>query len=310
MIIDIPSSDELEKVSVDLLIGAWSVALATIWNLEGSNVAEWDDDFAVRNAYRLSIKPTLNQAISNVAQAHELGLKSKIAAISPYLLLSGDVRSWPRSDDGRDISFYELRTVDASDLMRLHNMVCPAKLDERFVRIYDETRRNRNRIAHLGGGKAEVDAKALLRLVLTSFGYLHPNKSWVKERYAYEENHPHTLLGSPDFIEYSLVNEFESVQELLEPKYVKTYYGFDKRKKKYICIRCTNEQNSMVGERSAFAQIKSQTVDHSILCCSTCGEDHVVVHGQCNKSNCTGGMIYKESYGRASCVSCGQRQDI
>src|SRR6266849_4499472 len=122
MIVDIPTPEELARSSLDLLNMAWDSACEIIAGLENSQVKEWDDDGSAQREYHAASQPSLANALMVIQQAQELGLKARIAAVSPYLLIAGDPRGWPKGS-ANDVSFSEFRTIDASDLIRVHNTV-------------------------------------------------------------------------------------------------------------------------------------------------------------------------------------------
>src|SRR5262245_27632570 len=129
MITDIPTAEELARSSLDLLNMAWTSVCAVLSTLEESGVKEWDHDGRARREYHAASQPSLGNALAVVQQAQELGMKSRIAAVSPFLLISGEPRGWPKGSHRHDTSFAEFRTVDAADLIRMHDTVCSTRID-------------------------------------------------------------------------------------------------------------------------------------------------------------------------------------
>src|SRR5580704_12481937 len=146
MILEIPSGDEYERSSVSLLNLSWNTAATLTRNLEAVNLREWDDDARTQAQYWERVQVDLGNAYTLVEQAQEFGLKGLIAEVSPYLLIRADVRDWPRQCDRRNVDFSEFYTVDANDLIKLHDTVAPSRLDPAFVRLFNEVRRKRNAI--------------------------------------------------------------------------------------------------------------------------------------------------------------------
>jgi hypothetical protein len=214
MIVDIPPPEELARSSIDLLNMAWDSACAIIAGLENSEVKEWDDDGSAQRDYHAASQRSLANALAIIQQAQELGLKSRIAAVSPYLLIAGDPRGWPKNSAG-DLSFSEFRTIDASDLIRVHNIVCSTGVDDRFVQVFEDTRRRRNLFVHLGRHKQSQDAKAILILILRTMKALFPDRRWPSELYDFARRDRYTTIGGEDYVEMGLVNQFEMLRRIL-----------------------------------------------------------------------------------------------
>jgi hypothetical protein len=132
------------------------------------------DDGSAQRDYHAASQRSLANALAIIQQAQELGLKSRIAAVSPYLLIAGDPRGWPKNSAG-DLSFSEFRTIDASDLIRVHNTVCSTGVDDRFVQVFEDTRRRRNLIVHLG--RHRVRSKVMhSRCGLSRYGWFRSHR--------------------------------------------------------------------------------------------------------------------------------------
>lgn len=159
MITDLPTAEDIDGSALALLNMAWETALGVFRLPENSELENWDDDGSVRAEYHEARQPALRHALVMVHQAQELGIKARIAAVSAYLLLTGEPRLWPAKCDKRPTSFEEFRTIDASELIRVHDTVCAAPLDANFTRLFEEGRRARNKIVHLGGHRIVSDAR-------------------------------------------------------------------------------------------------------------------------------------------------------
>ncbi|WP_341705369.1 hypothetical protein [Ferrovibrio sp.] len=308
MIVDVPNSETLARFSINQLNAAWKAAADVLFNLADAEVAEWDRDYSARQDYVRASQPDLLSTLSNIQQALELGIKSRIAAVSPYLLIAGDVRQWPKGQGSKDISFYEFRTIDAYDLVRVHNAVCSDELKDDFCRIFNEMRRKRNVIVHLGGGGIEVDPKEIFPLILECFGHLFPDRCWAEERYKYQENRPDSKLHGNDFLTMSLFGELRGLTGLIKPSLLRKHYGFDSRKSKYICVPCTEEEASLLGSRARSAQIRTADATGARLYCCICAKENEVHRNPCTVRGCKDALIYTEPFGWKTCVICGERQ--
>ena len=98
MIIEVPTSSDFMTASLNSLNLAWSIIIQLHFELKNAKVSDWDSDGDVTDEYWQKSQAPLGNALILVQQGFELSLKSRIAAVSPYLLLSKDLRDWPASD--------------------------------------------------------------------------------------------------------------------------------------------------------------------------------------------------------------------
>ena len=98
--------------------------------------------------YWASAQKPLSVALALVQQGTELLLKSRIIEVSPFLIFKGDPSLWPSGCDKQEISFSEFKTIDAQDLIRVHDTVVTSRLTEEFKNRYENLRRKRNTIMH------------------------------------------------------------------------------------------------------------------------------------------------------------------
>jgi hypothetical protein len=304
MIKDIPTPEELERSSLDLLNMAWDRACGIIAALKESNVQEWDDDGSARREYHEAAQPSLGNAFVIIQQAQELALKARIAAVSPYLLIAGDPRSWPKGAHRMDASFSEFRTIDASDLIRVHNTVCPNRVHNGFAQLFEQTRRRRNLLVHLGRKQQSDDAQALLVLILRTMRALFPDRLWTAERYQFALRDHRGALGYTDYIEVGLVHEFEMLLGILGAKDLRENYGFDKKARRYICLHCTAEQRSMEGTATPLAQLRPNTPDATTLYCCTCADEYPVVRRRCPNPGCRSDVFSTGEDDTGGCLVC------
>src|ERR1035437_2923933 len=152
MITEIPSAEDFHEAGFNSLNLAWTIVTELSHELENAQVEEWDADNEVADEYWSKAQSPLANALTLVQQGLELLLKSKIAKVSPFLLLSKEVRDWPSSDKN-DVSFADFRTVDTADLIKLHNSVCSDRLEDAFIQLFNLVRTRRNQIIHQGQDK-------------------------------------------------------------------------------------------------------------------------------------------------------------
>lgn len=305
MITDLPTSEDLNGSARALLNMAWETALGVFRQLERAQLETWDDDGSVREEYHASRQPALRHALVMVHQAQELGLKARIASISPYLLLVGEPRLWPSGADRRSTSFEEFRTLDAADLVRVHNTVCDAPLDANFTRLFEEGRRARNKIVHLGGHRIVSDARDILILILDTHAALFPEMRWAAARMDHELNDGYAIVGGAG-VETGLLNDFELLQKVLAPRYIRQHFRFDKRHKAFMCLDCSSEQLDW-DAGSRFAQLLKGTEDQ--LFCAVCARIKTVLRGICGVNGCRCDVLAGDDYKWGTCLHCNQVND-
>lgn len=188
MITGVPSFAELSETAANWMNLAWSLTIECL-----SDVEQWrrfqkdgglDSDALLRQEakqiraqrYRITNGFSLHQ------QSLELFLKARIAEVSPFLLISGDQRTWPKPKPNENLDFTELRTIDATELCKVVNTVSAAPVSSDFVKLFDDLRKQRNKIIHLGTGNVVFQSTAILANILTTHKELFPNELWQQFR--------------------------------------------------------------------------------------------------------------------------------
>jgi hypothetical protein len=302
MITDLPTANDLNGSVFALLNMAWETALGVFGLLERSELENWDDDGSVRAEFHASRQPALRHALVMVHQAQELGLKARIADVSPYLLLAGEPRLWPARCDRRPTSFEEFRTIDAADLVRVHDMVCTAPLESNFARLFEEGRRARNKIVHLGGHRMISDARDILLLILQTASALFPDRRWAAIRMDYELSDGYAITGAQD-VEMGLLADFALLQNVLPPRYIRRYFGFDRKRRAYICLSCSSEELDWQ-DGSRFAQLVEGTEDQ--LFCAVCATIYPVLREACGIKGCRCDVLASDNYRWGTCLHCNR----
>ena len=99
-----------------------------------------------RIAYWHGQRYRLNNATAVLQQSMELLLKARIAEVSPFLLLAGDPQRWRKPDKKGEVSFTDLRTIDATQLCSVVATVSSAPLPPDFQSFFNDVRKRRNKI--------------------------------------------------------------------------------------------------------------------------------------------------------------------
>jgi hypothetical protein len=101
VITNVPTADDYSRTGLDLLNLSWQQVdelYAKLLQFEEHESVESPDERAEQaRQYWKAADRQVSNAIVLVQQAIEFLLKAKIAAVSPYLLIAGDPREWPKS---------------------------------------------------------------------------------------------------------------------------------------------------------------------------------------------------------------------
>lgn len=244
----------------------------------------------------------LATAVALAHQGTEFLLKGKIAAVSPFLLISGDPKDWPAGCDKADTPFADFKTIDAQDLLRAHDTTCSPRLSDKFKERFEQLRRMRNSVMHTVDRRLKFTTQDCLLAILEMVESLLGSGVWI----ALRKQH---LEREPDFDPYSgvdhrlcrLAEEIVHVVDLLEPAQVKRFFNFDKKQRRYLCPECEFECADW-DIRVTLARLSPNAPDSTIVSCILCNQEHAVARRKCNQNGCPGNVISVE---HGSCLTCG-----
>jgi hypothetical protein len=159
MITEILTASEFQAAGLNQLYLAWQIAMQVVQDYEEANrlVDDINDEADKESAstdYWAKSQPAFANAFGLIQQAMEMALKGRIASVSPFLLISRDPKDWPKGVDTDAVPFSEFRTLDAADLLKVHNVFFAVPLDEHFRTFWDNVRRDRNKIMHSVSSKS------------------------------------------------------------------------------------------------------------------------------------------------------------
>jgi len=301
MITDIPSPSEFQNYALDYMNLSWEQVVVLLRTLDEFKV-EIDRD--VPNAFWLAAQRPLATAVSLCHQGVEFLLKARISAVSPYLLIKGEPNKWPSKCEFENKQFSAFYTLDAEDLVRVCNTVADARLPEAFAGRFNEVRRLRNSIAHTVDSNLVLNASEILTHILFFSDVFFGPLSWLPHRKSYMERDTNAALYSTEHIGMYLAYEFSSVVEHLAPAPLREHFGFDKKRRRYICPVCSREDDSGVFEYR-MAVLEPNTSASVTMYCFVCDSTSEIVRTSCKNAACKGTVIY-DNY---MCLTCGDRQD-
>ncbi|MDO9108901.1 MAG: hypothetical protein Q7U89_07955 [Coriobacteriia bacterium] len=287
------------ETGLSLLGFAWDKAIELLGDLENARHYGVDDSEATA-AFWTAARQTLLVTTTVAQQALEFILKGRIAAVSPYLLIAGQPREWPRGVY-TNVPFAEFRTIDAQDLIHVHDTVAEVPLQEAFVAKFDELRRKRNSIMHTVDRRVEARAGDILRDILLLYYQLFLGGDWVAVRRQYLERSPIAELHSTDFVEQQLVWEIEQVLGLLTNRQKQEYFGLPARQRKYICPECARNSDHLE-LLPMTAVLRPNASNSTTVFCFVCGETTLVAREPCQRGDCPGNVVSDDE---GQCLTCG-----
>ncbi|EOY4517240.1 hypothetical protein ACP51X_004379 [Vibrio vulnificus] len=241
MVIDIPTGEEFINMSNSLLQSSWGTLVSLLETLEVNREYSVDGQFSHR--FVDHSKPELMSAFTLVQQAIEFFLKGRIAEISPFILIANDNRNWPKRASQEDISFQEFRTIDAQDLIKVHNTFAETRLDDSFNQWFNQMRNVRNKIIHSISSES-IKPNDLANAILMAHEYIFGPHQWIASRLNYQTKLPQNDLNAvgkdeiKGFLHHDIHKELSLVIKSLTPGQVKHFFGFDKKAKAMECPKC------------------------------------------------------------------------
>jgi hypothetical protein len=199
MIVNVPTADELTSVSLRLYFKAWAEVTAILE--DWSRIFDLGREHGLRRGKAVCFTPDdewreyldnsqndLQGIYTLVQQSQEIGIKARVCEVSPYLLLKS-LQAKPTSETGGDYDFSDFQTIDAVELVRVHNMVCAHQISHTFRDLIEDIRRNRNKIHHLGILNRSLDPHAIIDVLQQQYAELYPGRRWMADRVEFGGTH-------------------------------------------------------------------------------------------------------------------------
>ena len=305
MITDIPTPAEFQTAGLNQLYLAWQIALQALEDYEGaSEVVDTEDQEAAARDYWARSQPALANAFGLAQQAMEMALRGRIAAVSPFLLISRDPKEWPKGVDTGAIPFSDFRTLEAIDLVKVHNVFAAVPLDVRFVEFWNEVRRDRNRIMH-SVSRRSIEAADLVRTVLTAAQALFADASWPGHLLVMEAEGKYAAYGLDDGTQNVVMRQVDTAMRHLTPAEARTFFRFDVGRRAYLCPVCHSAANrDWQDDFPRLAQLEGRGQGATTLRCVVCETDTPVIRSECANADCPADVIHD-----GLCLTCLRRQD-
>jgi len=303
VITDVPTPQDFFDSGVELFDFAWNTVAELITNLFVAEVHFGVDAAEVSEDYWAAAKRRLTTALAMTQQGVEFILKGKIAEVTPYLLLAEPPSRWPSPYDGHTLTFSEFKTVDAQDLVRLHDTVRDTRLPGGFVTTFNALRTKRNTISHSIDKRLQVHTTEVIETILFLHKNLFPSENWAKIRANFIDSYPDAALGS-EFSRNHACRELEVVFGLLSPADVKSFFGIDKKQHLYICPGCMDVASHDEEFNHRIAMLRPKGPTSTRLYCPICDAEHRVFRGTCKDEKCPGTVLVSDD--DPTCLTCGR----
>jgi cytochrome c553 len=300
MIVDIPTADEFKRSAANLLYLAWQMVTDLVAQFEeATNYFEADVD---REEYWSKCQIKFGNSLSLIQQSMELALKGRIAAVSPFLLISRDPSRWPAGVERKDIPFSEFQTLDAADLIKVHNTVANPALPGEYQTFFNDLRSDRNKIMHSVPRKT-FSTEKIIKGLLIAVEYLFNDRLWGNQCIDMEAEGSAALLGGAEFERNVVMRQFDIALRHLQPAEAKRLLAFNKRNRAYLCPSCHGAANRDGGDDfPKLAQLETKNPICASLKCIVCGETSIVLREHCKLEQCKGNVISDEGL----CLTCGR----
>lgn len=303
MITEIPSADDFRLRADGLLHMALSIAMQLYTGQSVKHGAPEPEEVD-RTEYWDKCRPALANALTLIQQAHELYLKARIAAVSPFLLIAREPQQWPKEGTLRDIRFSEFLTLGAAELPRIHDMVCADRLDDPTRELLRRVREQRNVFVHQGEAQPSTSTDIFL-LALETHRWVYPDSGWFVARDGFLANDETSALFSADHVTAVLHGEFAVLREALTPSQFKLHIGGLKKGRWYRCPHCWDNAEFDPEET---AQLRPNSPTSSAVFCVVCEVGTKVERRACLDPACPSNVHVHpddDSGWGGTCLVCG-----
>lgn len=328
MITDIPTAEEFQRAAANYLYLAWDMVTDLVFDHEQS-VGYLSDQFphavqqwtAETEEYWAKSQVNLGNALGLVQQAMELALKGRIAAVSPFLLISS--ADMPTADGDGNVSFGACYTLDANELVRVHNVAATVPLPAEFKTFFEEVRKERNKLMHSVPRETYTSGNLIERVLkAATFLFVTPSASWAKQCLDMEDESRLAAVGGGDYTRNKVMRQFDIALRNLKPAEALRYVGFDKKKRSYLCPVCHYAANTdWEDDFPHLAQLRTKAATCTEISCVVCETLSEVTRESCNQEvwgivEVDGLPVEKSApcpanviSGEGVCLTCRQRQD-
>jgi len=306
MVINIPTAEDFYSSGEELFNFAWDAIAKLIKNLDEARYYDVDKD-EIRDEYWEGANRTLSTSLTVIQQGVEFFIKGRIAEVSPYLLISDPLIKKPGlyTEASVSVDFSKFKTIDANDLVKVHNIFSNTALSEALETKFNEMRERRNAIMHSVSKLNGLKVKEVLEYLLFMHREFFPTRTWAERRVHYLEQSPDAILFTEEFAISATHIEISETIKLLSQSEVLKYFRIEKNQRAYYCPKCKSEAYSDNPLEIQLARLCSKEPNEKKLYCPICNLQHPVDRVKCaeiNESSCLGDVISSEY---KICLTCG-----
>lgn len=325
MIENVPTANELRTVSLRLYFKAWSevTAIVTEWGrFSGLATPDWsperghfyldaadssgDEAISEWRDYIEAAQSDLQGIYTLIQQSQEIGLKARICDVSPYLLLKRtDIK--PADSATNTWDFTDFPTIDASELVRVHNTFCSTVLSKEFQAMFDEIRRNRNKMYHLGIYRRALDPQVIIDILQMHYTELYPGRRWMEDRLHFATLHRWANYADSDYNERSdLFHELWQLLPGLSEGQYRWLMGHEREEHRLICFSCSSDAR-LGGHQPYETEVPTafKVGDTLEIRCVICDGVYPMKAGTCPNDECESELISASEESEGKCMQCG-----
>lgn len=319
MLQNVPNATEIDTIALRLYFAAWRQLVEIIDAITAGSAPkakivgsrfealpyDFEEGVLEENEEELieyirKSQPELQSCFSTIQQSQELALKAIICRESPFLLLLGtEIRNLKVDSD-----FADLKTIDASELVRVINAIRPEELSAQFIQTFNDLRRGRNKIIHLGTFKDHLDPLAMRDILLQQYYTLYPDRRWLKDLQEYMSEHRNTVLYSAYFSSTTnTLGQWVGIEAAVSDKDRRRLIGASKTARLLRCEECHSDEYAQFdpGEGHTLSLERASSKAYCHLC-----EMHFDIVGKhkCrNCGKCSAYFLHLEA--EDTCCYCG-----
>ena len=277
------------------------------WRLVVDVLRAQDEDFyeqmtqKQKNMFWKSARREFLTAHTLLVQGIELIIKSRIASVSPLLLIE-------RLSDGsigENEDFCNCKTIQESVLVSCHNKVVGDSISPQFAKKFKEMLDLRNEIIHLETNKHTKipEIKKLANDVVSdimsvSDELLH--ERWLKIREEFLEESVYIYGDKHTYARVLLCQEFRAIKNSLSATEYGRIFHHNKKAKCYCCVKCYDACGCTHGWE--FNEYKFAVVDpkdSTKIYCPVCGNHYAYEKYKCSDNFCRGAL-----HADGTCLCC------
>ncbi|MEM5366460.1 hypothetical protein V4C53_10485 [Paraburkholderia azotifigens] len=304
MISNTPTPEDFYTSGKELLNFAWNSTAELLINFSQADFFGYDGT-EISESYWAAAKRTLTTALTVIQQAVELIIKGRIAEVSPYLLISDTPSRWPSPYEKKPVDFERFRTIDAQDLIKVHDTFASTAFDSSFVDKFQNLRSIRNIVTHSAGKNITVQVAEVVESALYMHKSLFPSECWFSVRREFLRNSPGAQMEADEFATNHACWEASIVKNMLKPVQVKDYLSVDKKQRSYFCPACLDDASTNDKFDFRLAVLQPKGAETTNIYCPVCNATHPVQRVNCKNHDCDGNVISPDS-GR--CLTCADWQ--